>query len=76
MPSHTDRVAITGQSDPGREVAGVFLGRPHSVRRYDDRREAEPFRAGSAVDIPIKPGMIRKDLQTASDEQDQEKKLR
>ena len=75
VPGHADGVPVAGQADPGREVAGVVLGRPDAVRRHFDRREPEPLRAGGAVDVPVQPGVVHEDLQAAADEQDDEQEV-
>ena len=75
MAGHADGVPVAGQADPGGDVAGVVLGRPEAILRHLDRREAEPLRAGRAVDVPVQPGVIRQDRQAAADQQDHEQEV-
>ena len=75
MPCHANGMPVAGQPDPGRQVARVVLGRPYPVRGNFDRRQPEPFRTRRAVDIPVKPRMIRQNLKTAADQQDYEEKI-
>ena len=37
VPGHADGVPIAGKTDPGRQVAGIVLGCPHSVLGHFNR---------------------------------------
>ena len=75
MPGHADGVPVAGKTDPGREVTGIILGRPHPVLGHFNRRESKPLRPRRAVDVPVQPGMVHEDLQAAADQQDDEEEV-
>ena len=75
MPGHADGVPVAGKTDPGREIAGIVLGRPHSVVGHFNGRESKPLRPRGAVDVPVQPGVVHEDLQTATDQQDDEQEV-
>ena len=49
----SDGVPVTGQADPGGQMAGVIFRGPGAVLRRLDRRESEPLGAGRAMDVPV-----------------------
>ena len=66
---------VTWQADPRRKVPRVVLGGPDAIFRHLYRCEPKPLRAGSAVNIPVEPGVVDKNLQAAADEEDDEKEI-
>ncbi len=75
MPGHADRVPVAGQADPRGEVPRIVLGSPDAVLRHLDWCEPEPLGAWGAVDVPVQPGVVREDLQAATDEEDQKQEV-
>ena len=75
MSGHADGVPVAGQTDPGREVAGVVLGGPHPVLGNFNRREPQPLRPRGAMDVPVQPGVVHENLQAAADQQDDEQEV-
>ena len=75
VPRHADRVAEARQSQPGRQVALIIIRRIQTVRRNLGRREANPLRARSAVDIAVEPGMVPENGKSTADNQQHQQKV-
>ena len=75
MPCHSNGMPVPGQPIQGVRWRASSLAVHTRSRGNFDRRQPQPFRTRRAVDIPVKPGMIRQDLKTAADQQDMKKKF-
>jgi hypothetical protein len=69
------QVLATGEGNQWRERSLLITGRPKPVARSAFFREFEPFTAGRAVIVPVKPRMCTQDLKTAANEKGDEEKI-
>src|SRR5207244_12086392 len=75
VSSHANGMPVTWQADPRRKVPRVVLGSPDAIFRHLERCEPKPLRARSAVNIPVEPGVVDKNLQATADQKDDEKEI-
>ena len=77
MPMATDAqiVSSTGKRNPGRNIYGFIHRCPECVLGNYFLGELLPFTARGAVLVPIQPGVIGEDLDSATDQQSEEQKI-
>lgn len=75
MLGDADRMTVTGQAKPRREVSRVIFRGPEAVFWHCERREARPLCTGGTVAVAVESRVVHQDGEPAADQQDQEQKV-